>query len=173
MTTLSVLTVCLGNICRSPTAEAALVEAAAETGLDLQVRSAGTGGWHVGAPPDPRMTEAAAEVGLDLDGEAAQVDAAMLGRADIAFAMDRSNLRDLQRLAASADVSTPIHLFRDFDPQPGDGQVPDPYYGGPDGFAEVVAICRRTAREVVRRLADGELTGGTSVAAGDDGDPST
>ena len=169
MTTLTILTVCLGNICRSPTAEAALIEAAAEAGLDLQVRSAGTGSWHVGAPPDPRMTDAAAEVGLDLDGEAAQVEATMLAQADLVFAMDRSNLRDLQRLASSADVSTPIHLFRDFDPEPGDGQVPDPYYGGPDGFAEVVAICRRTAREVVGRLAEGELIDRASTTgSGDD-----
>ncbi len=168
MTTLTVLMVCLGNICRSPTAEAALVEAATEAGLDLQVRSAGTGGWHVGAPPDPRMTDAAAQVGLHLDGEAAQVDASSLEQADIVFAMDRSNLRDLQRLAAAHDVSTPIQLFRDFDPQPGDGEVPDPYYGGPDGFAEVVAICRRTALEVVRRIVDGELGDGTAVTASHD-----
>jgi protein-tyrosine phosphatase len=151
--TTTVLAVCLGNICRSPTAEAALREAAAEAGLDLHVRSAGTGDWHVGSPPDRRMRSAAAEVGLTIDGTAEQVDAHMLDEADLVLAMDRSNLRDLERLAATAEVTTPIRLFRAFDPEPGDGEVPDPYYGGPDGFVEVVDIVRRTAREVVRHLA--------------------
>jgi protein-tyrosine phosphatase len=152
--TTTVLAVCLGNICRSPTAEAALREAAEEVGLHLRVRSAGTGGWHVGSPPDGRMRAAAAEVGLTIDGAAEQVDASMLEEADLVLAMDRSNLRDLERLAAAEDVTTPIRLFREFDPEPGDGEVPDPYYGGPDGFVEVVEIVRRTAREVVRHLAD-------------------
>lgn len=153
MSTPTVLAVCLGNICRSPTAEAALREAAAHEGLELTVRSAGTGGWHVGAPPDRRMQAAAAEFDLHLDGTAKQVDASMLADADLVLAMDRSNLRDLERIAAHAGVDTPIQLFRDFDPEPDDGEVPDPYYGGPDGFVEVVEIVRRTAREVVRHLA--------------------
>jgi protein-tyrosine phosphatase len=149
-----VLTVCLGNICRSPTAEAALREAAAAAGFDLEVRSAGTGDWHVGDPPDARMRAAAAEVGLELSGAAAQVDAAALRDADLVLAMDRSNLAALERLALLADIDTPIRLYREFDPE-ADGalEVPDPYYGGPDGFAEVVAIARRTAREVVAHLA--------------------
>jgi protein-tyrosine phosphatase len=151
---LVVLTVCLGNICRSPTAAAALREAAVEAGVDLEVRSAGTGDWHVGRPPDARMRAAAAEVGLDLTGVAAQVDADALRQADLVLAMDRSNLAALERLARLGDVTTPIRLYREFDPE-ADGQleVPDPYYGGPEGFAEVVRIARRTAREVVTHLA--------------------
>ncbi|MFU8840574.1 MAG: low molecular weight phosphotyrosine protein phosphatase [Nitriliruptoraceae bacterium] len=152
----TILTVCLGNICRSPTAEAALREAAARAEVALTVRSAGTGGWHVGAPPDRRMRAAAAEVGLDLDGEAARVSADDLDDADLVVAMDRSNLADLQRLAAAAGVTTPIILFRDLDPEAGPrAEVPDPYYGGPEGFAEVVALCRRTADHLVAVLADG------------------
>ena len=154
MSTPTVLTVCLGNICRSPTAEAAIWEAAAEADIDLQVHSAGTGDWHVGAPPDRRMTDAAAEIGLELAGVAVQVDAAMLRDADLVLAMDRSNLRDLEKMAARGDIDTEIRLFRDFDPDPGDGEVPDPYYGGLDGFVEVVEIVRRTAREVVRYVAE-------------------
>ncbi len=154
MTTPTVLTVCLGNICRSPTAEAALREAAEHAGVDLRVASAGTGSWHVGNRPDRRMSAAAAEVGLHLDGTAAQVDAAMLADADLVLAMDRSNLRDLEQLAAREHIDTEIRLFREFDPEPGDGEVPDPYYGGQDGFVEVVEIVRRTAREVVRHLAE-------------------
>jgi protein-tyrosine phosphatase len=152
-----VLAVCLGNICRSPTAEAALREAADEAGLRLEVRSAGTGNWHVGDPPDARMRHAAAEVGLHLDGAAAQVDASDLADADLVLAMDRANLRDLRRLAETAGVDTPIRLFREFDPDAdGDLDVPDPYYGGPDGFAEVVRIVRRAAAAVVATFADEE-----------------
>jgi protein-tyrosine phosphatase len=152
-----VLAVCLGNICRSPTAEAALREAADRAGFPLEVRSGGTGNWHVGAPPDARMRHAAAEVGLHLDGTAAQVDAGDLADADLVLAMDRSNLADLRRLADATGVDTPIRLFREFDPD-ADGtlDVPDPYYGGPDGFAEVVRIVRRTAAAVIAALANEE-----------------
>ena len=160
MTAPIVLTVCLGNICRSPTAEAALREAADEAGLDIEVRSGGTGSWHLGNPPDRRMRQAAGAEDLQLTGTAEQVDAAALRAADLVLAMDRSNLRDLQRLAAAADVTIPIRLFREFDPRAGDDlDVPDPYYGGPDSFVEVVDIARRTAREVVTKLASGELPG--------------
>lgn len=161
-----VLAVCLGNICRSPTAEAALRDAAVRSGVELDVRSAGTGAWHVGNPPDARMTEAAAEVGLELSGAAAQVDAADLDDADLVLAMDRSNLAELRRMADAAGVATPIRLFREFDPQAdGDLDVPDPYYGGPGGFDEVVAIVRRTAAEVVAHVA--ELHGVTADGGGD------
>lgn len=153
MTTPTVLTVCLGNICRSPTAEAAIREAAAEASVDLEVRSAGTGSWHVGKPADARMRAAAAEAGLDLDGTAEQVDADMLREADLVLAMDRSNLHDLKQLADQEQITTPIMLFREFDPSPGDGEVPDPYYGGEEGFIEVVEMVTRTAREVVKHVA--------------------
>jgi protein-tyrosine phosphatase len=148
-----VLAVCLGNICRSPTAEAALREAAEEAGLDVEVRSAGTGGWHVGAPPDARMTRAAAEVGLGLTGAAAQVSAEDLEAATLVLAMDRSNLADLERLADAAGVDAELRLYREFDPEAVDDlDVPDPYYGGPDGFAEVVRMVRRTAGRVIAHL---------------------
>lgn len=154
------LTVCLGNICRSPAAEAALREAADEAGVAVEVRSAGTGDWHVGEPPDARMRAAAADVGLQVTGAAAQVEVDDLGAADLVLAMDRSNLAVLQRLATLARLSTPIRLFREFDPEAGDDlDVPDPYYGGPEGFAEVVRIARRTAREVIRHVASDAVEG--------------
>lgn len=156
------LTVCLGNICRSPTAEAALVEAAAEFGLDVEVASAGTGDWHLGHPPNPPMQAAAAQHGLQLRGTAQQVDAALLAWADLVLVMDRSNLADVTRIANDGGVGTPIALFRRFDPDLDDArgmdgspdgsspdEVPDPYGGGPEGFDEVVRICRRTARAIV------------------------
>ena len=155
-TPVSILTVCLGNICRSPTAEATLHEAADAAGLEVRIDSAGTGAWHVGDPPDARMRAAGADVGLTIDGVAQRVDLAALQEADLVLAMDRSNLRDLQRVAESAGVYTPIVLFRDFDPEAsGTAEVPDPYYGGPDGFAEVVQICRRTSERLVDALKEG------------------
>ena len=152
-----VLTVCLGNICRSPTAEAALREAAEQEGTELAVRSAGTGDWHVGRPPDERMRRAAAAEGLNLSGVAAQVTPDDLAQADLVLAMDRANLADLQDFARQAGVDAHIHLYRDFDPAASDDDrdVPDPYYGGADGFAEVVTMVRRTAPGVLAHLRDG------------------
>jgi len=152
------LTVCLGNICRSPTAEAALVEASLDLGIELEVASAGTGDWHLGHPPHPPMQAAAVERGLELRGTAQQVSPPLLAWADLVLVMDRSNLADVTRIATEAGIDTPIALFRRFDPDldgasAADGyapdEVPDPYGGGAEGFDEVVRICRRTARAIV------------------------
>jgi len=161
---LRVLTVCLGNICRSPTAEAALVEAASALDVALEVASAGTGDWHVGAPPDARMRSAAAAAGLELGGTAQQIDARLLAWADLVVVMDRTNLRDVRAVAERAGVDTPVVLFRAFDPEVKSSErdhaeVPDPYYGGPEGFVDVVETCRRTARAIVSDL-DAVLRGG-------------
>lgn len=142
-----VLTVCLGNICRSPTAAAALREAAERRGVQLDVDSAGTGEWHIGETPDQRMVRAAAAVGLRVTGRARQVEPDDLA-ADVVLAMDRDNLAVLQRMAADRSGQATIELFRTYDPELADGHeadVPDPYYGGPEGFAQVVEIVRRTA----------------------------
>lgn len=156
-----VLVVCLGNICRSPTAEAAIRDAAARAGVSVSVSSAGTGDWHVGAPADERMRRVAGDAGLRLDGRARQIDAEMLERADLVLAMDSSNLSDLLEIAARTGVTTPIRLFREFDPLSGDGErdVPDPYTGGEQDFVEVVEIARRAAVEVVAHLRDRQDTG--------------
>ncbi|MFA9446791.1 low molecular weight protein-tyrosine-phosphatase [Egicoccus sp. AB-alg6-2] len=149
-----VLTVCLGNICRSPTAEAALREAARDRGLAVEIRSAGTGDWHVGAPPNPPMVAAAAEVGLTVEGAGAQVTPDDLVWADLVVAMDAHNLADLRRMADAAGIDTPIHRYREFDPEAAedDRDVPDPYNGPSHTFDEVVAICRRTAPHVLQAL---------------------
>lgn len=152
-----VLTVCLGNICRSPTAQAAILEAAAEVGLDLEVDSAGTGDWHIGELPDERMRTAAAASGLTLDTRARQVEPADLERYDLVLPMDRDNLRVLESMTpdgTTGDGTARIELFRTWDPAAnGDLEVPDPYYGGHGGFTEVVEICRRTAAALVQDLA--------------------
>lgn len=150
-----VLMVCLGNICRSPTAEAALREAAEEAGLDVVVDSAGTASWHIGDPPDGRSVEAARHRGLLVEGAGRQVTVQDLRTFDLVIAMDTSNLRDLEELAPDDDALGRLRLLRDFQPGGQGKAVPDPYYGGPAGFDEVVTICREAAVGLVERLSDG------------------
>ena len=153
-----VLFVCLGNICRSPTAEAAVAEALAERGVAERVHldSAGIGNWHLGNPPDARMRAAAADHGLHVDGSARQVRTSELETWDLIVAMDRQNLAELRAMAPSEHVAGRMRLFRDFDPDADHAEVPDPYYGGASGFADVVRICRSAARgladEIVTRV---------------------
>jgi protein-tyrosine phosphatase len=150
------LTVCLGNICRSPTAEAALREAAGAAGVAVEVASAGTGGWHVGAPPDPRQRHAAGAAGLTVEGQAAVLDRAALERADLVLVMDRGNLADVEDLARRHGLGPTVRLLRSYDPASvaaGQLEVPDPYQGGPEGFEHVVAVCRAAAHEVIAAVA--------------------
>ena len=152
-----ILFVCLGNICRSPTAEAAFREAAEAADLDVEVDSAGTGDWHIGEPPDERMRSAAADDGLELAGRARQVSRDDFDYYDLIIAMDRQNQRDLRQLAPDSDQAAKIRLLREFEPGSKDGEVPDPYYGGEDGFHEVVRIVRSAARGLVDELQAGRL----------------
>jgi protein-tyrosine phosphatase len=155
-----VLFVCLGNICRSPLAEALFQQKVTAAGLAarIEVDSAGTGGWHVGAPPDARMTETAARRGVDLSRlRGRQLSAADLDYYDHVFVMDRDNLHDTLALDPDGDHGTRVRLFREFDPDAGDGGadshgVPDPYFGGADGFETVYAIADRTADAILARL---------------------
>lgn len=146
-----ILLVCLGNICRSPAAEAALRVALADAGLaaEVEIDSAGTGDWHVGEPPDRRMVAAASQAGLRLDGTARRVTPEDLDRYDLILAMDRDNLRTLQALAPGEEVRAKIRLFRDFEEGADSDEVPDPYYGGSGGFERVLEIVRAAARGVV------------------------
>jgi len=166
------LTGSIGNIRRATTAEVALVEAAESAGLTWEVASAGTGDWHLGRPPHAPMSAAASDVGLHLRGTAQQVDPELLAWADLVLVMDRQNLADVERMAAAADVVTPVRLFRQFDPElhdtpegpsertrnHGPDEVPDPYGGAPEGFEEVVRICRRTAQNIVASWPAPEVT---------------
>jgi len=152
------LFVCLGNICRSPTAEGVMRALIAEAGLDgeIEVDSAGTGGWHVGDPPDPRAVAAARERGIELDGAARQVTPGDFFEFDLVIAMDRSNREDLLRMAPGPEAEAKVRLLREF----GDGvedDVPDPYYGGADGFAEVVEIVERNCRALLDEVAAGRV----------------
>lgn len=142
--------VCLGNICRSPMADVVLTELVDRAGLsaDVEVSSSGTGGWHVGQPMDTRAAATLLADGYDpSEHRAQQFDAGWLGH-DLLLAMDDDNLADVRRQGGSDGA---VRLFRDFDPV-GTGDVPDPYYGGPDGFAEVLQIVERTSIALVAAL---------------------
>jgi len=140
-----ILFVCLGNICRSPTAEGVMRRMVAEAGLDgeIEIDSAGTGAWHVGSPPDPRSTQAAHRRGTVLQGRARQVTADDFDRFDLLLAMDATNLHELRQRAPDADARAKVRLLREFDPASADAvdlDVPDPYYGGPRGFDTVLDL---------------------------------
>lgn len=130
----SVLFVCLGNICRSPLAEAAFRLAAADRNLDIEIDSAGTGDWHIGLPPDPRAQAAAmAEGGIDISGYSArQISNRDFLEYDLVCALDHSNLADLQ--AMGGDGPAEIKLLLDFVPGKEGAEVDDPYYGDDSHF---------------------------------------
>jgi protein-tyrosine phosphatase len=147
-----ILVVCLGNICRSPLAEAALRHELAAAGAhDVVVDSAGTGDWNVGKPPDSRMRAAADQVGLRLAGSARQIAAADLRDSDLILVMDRQNLADVQALAPDPDTRSRVHLFLGYAGI--GGEVPDPYFGGEEGFTDVVTMVRAAAAAIARRVA--------------------
>ncbi len=141
-----VLFVCLGNICRSPTAHGILREVTRAEGRALRIDSAGTGNWHEGAAPDPRTRAAAHARGVDLsDLRARQITAADFARFDLILAMDESNRRDIERLRP-AGAETPVHLLLDYAPG-SEREVPDPYLGG--GFTEVFTLLETACRALV------------------------
>lgn len=148
-----VLFVCLGNICRSPLAEAALRAEAERLGLDTEVDSAGTGDWHVGQPPDSRARAAARRHGVDIDHlRARQVEPSDFDRFDHVIALDLANLRDLRRLrpeGAKAELS----LLLDHVPGRAGQAVADPYHGGDSHFDVTWADVAEAARALAAKLA--------------------
>jgi protein-tyrosine phosphatase len=156
-----ILFVCMGNICRSPTAEGVMRGLLRAEGLErvVAIDSAGTGGWHAGDPPDSRAVAAARSRDIVVDGAARQVTDEDFERYDLLLAMDRDNERDLLARAPDAQARAKVRLLREFDAASvaaGDLDVPDPYYGGPHGFDRVLdlveAACRGLLDEV--RTAD-------------------
>ena len=160
-----ILFVCLGNICRSPTAEGVMRHMLREAGLEdrVQVDSAGTGGWHVGAPPDERATAAAQARGIALEGAARRFEVEDFDDYDLILAMDRENLRDLRRLAPDDEARAKVRMLREFDPASrgdaaaGDLDVPDPYYGGARGFDDVIDLVQAACRGLLEQIGDGQL----------------
>lgn len=146
------LFVCLGNICRSPLAEVIVKAAAMERGLGhYHIESAGTGSWHVGGPADPRSAAKAREKGLDLSGhKAQQITSHNIDQWDWFVAMDGANQSDLLRMGAP---ESRILLMRQFEMEGmATPDVPDPYYGGPDGFEDAYLMLQRNARSLLEHL---------------------
>lgn len=153
--------VCLGNICRSPTAEAVMRHLVHAAGLDerIEIDSAGTGGWHVGEPRDRRSSAVGKQRGVPLGGRARQFVAVDFARFDYILAMDRQNLVTLLALAPDEASRAKVRLLRSFDRAgpsgsdgPAGGDVPDPYYGGPQGFEEVFDICEAACRGLLAHI---------------------
>lgn len=144
---MKILFVCLGNICRSPTAEAVFRAVAARELPDvpLSIDSAGTAGYHVGEPPDRRTREAAARRGYDLSALRARVvEPGDFETFDLILAMDRQNLSTLKQ-RAPAHAHERLRLFLEFAPEGGVLEVPDPYYGGENGFEQVLDLIEQAA----------------------------
>lgn len=156
----SILFVCLGNIVRSPLAENLFRHLAAEQGDDGRyvVDSAGTSSYHVGDSPDSRMRRTAERHGLEYTGRSRQVSESDLRSFDIIVAMDQSNASSLRSLARTEDQEAKIHMMRDFDPQTdGAADVPDPYYGGIEGFENTYEIVERSVKGLLEALEQGEV----------------
>jgi protein-tyrosine phosphatase len=182
-----ILFVCLGNICRSPTAEGTMRALVHEAGLEdeIELDSAGTGGWHIGEPPDERAVEAAQARGIALEGQAREVTLEDFDDFDLLVAMDRSNLGELWRLAPSEQARSKVRLLREFDPanprplaalsDNGGSKrsrggaprvnvkalkeldVPDPYYGAAGGFEEVLDLVQRACEGLLEEIRRGEV----------------
>ena len=155
----NVLFVCLGNICRSPTAEGVFRHHVRETGLDGRITadSAGTGGWHAGDPPDRRAQAAARRRGIELsDLRARQAKPDDFTRFDYILAMDQRNLRDLQSMAPAGQEDRP-RLFLSFAPHLGTAEVPDPYYGGDAGFEAVLDMIDAASRGLLDHIRNNDL----------------
>jgi protein-tyrosine phosphatase len=165
-----ILFVCMGNICRSPTAEGVMRALVREAGLEerIELDSAGTGGWHAGEPPDERSTLAAARRGIALEGSARQVRGEDFADFDLLVAMDRENLRGLLAAAPGEEAAEKVRLLREFDPAGGDASgldVPDPYYGGERGFDDVLDLVQAACRGLLDELRDAH-GGRAGTAAG-------
>jgi protein-tyrosine phosphatase len=152
-----ILFVCMGNICRSPTAEAVMRGLLRAEGLEqaVTIDSAGTGGWHAGDPPDARAVAAARTRAVVVEGAAREVTAADFDDFDLLLAMDRDNARELLARAPDREARAKVRLLREYDlaaVAAGDLDVPDPYYGGAYGFDHVLdlveAACRGLLDEV-------------------------
>lgn len=137
-----ILFVCLGNICRSPAAEGVLRTVATRAGLAdrLHIASAGTASYHVGQPPDARMTAAASRRGHALNSRARHLHAADLDLYDLVLVMDEANRRDVLALASTDTARAKVRPFATFCRHPAATEIPDPYYGGPEGFDHVLDL---------------------------------
>ncbi len=153
--------VCQGNIIRSPLAEHLFLQLAVEKRVvdKYMVDSAGTIAYHTGERPDRRMRQVAAERGLVYSGSAKQFKRDDFTRFDLIIAMDKANRQSLQGWTVTTEQDNKIRLMREFDPQGGPNlDVPDPYYGGPDGFISTFEIVKRSCEGVMEELEGGQYS---------------
>ncbi len=159
----SVLFVCMGNICRSPLAEGVFLHLLRERGLDthFEADSAGTGGWHAGNPPDPRSVAVARKYGIDLPSRARKIHSGDWEKFDLIIVMDNDNLADC--LDAGAPRNKIRHL-RSYDPALNGANlpVPDPYYGGEDGFDTVYDMVHAACSGLIEFLMNSDHARGTA-----------
>lgn len=153
-----VLCVCLGNICRSPAAEAILQAKLSDAGIDALVDSAGTGDWHVGEMADQRMRDHAARRGFILESRGRQIKREDLQRFDYVLTMDQSNQSNVQRLAGNDVEKVKIQPICEFIVGQKVKEVPDPYYGGASGFEKVLDILESAADGFVEHIKVKNLT---------------
>lgn len=146
--------VCLGNICRSPTGEGVFQHLVIERGLQpyFQVDSAGTSAYHIGEPANSKSQWTANQHGIKLNSRASRFTTRELEEYDLILAMDHDNLKNIQRMDTNGSSSEKIKLLREFDPKPEDGAVPDPYYGGIEGFENVFQIVYRSSKNLLDEL---------------------
>ena len=154
---LRILAVCAGNICRSPAAEAAIRDEAEKQGMEVEVDSAGTGSWNIGEPPNPQAVAAGERFGLDIRGRARKFNRADFDRYDVIVVMDRSNLRDVTSLAPSLEARAKVRLFRTYDPQSDQDEIPDPYGRSDQVFEETMEMIHASARGLVESLASARV----------------
>lgn len=157
---IKVLFVCLGNICRSPTAEGVFRHQVEAAGLSqrIQIDSAGTGDWHIGKAPDPRTIDEAAKRDYDLAPlRARQVSAADFAEFDYVIAMDNENLKNLKAMQP-ADYQGHLGLFLAFAPEENQEEVPDPYYGGPEGFTLVLNMVEEASQGLLHHIKENHLS---------------
>lgn len=149
-----VLFVCLGNICRSPLAEALFSKHVLDLGLvnEFQIDSCGTSNYHIGDYPDTRSYQNALVNGVRIEHRGRQLTYDDLIEYDYLLAMDRSNLADIQKLTKQDGKEGQLLMMREFDPGANQIDVPDPYYGGDNGFQEVFEILERSTSELVLHL---------------------
>lgn len=154
MEKVSVLFVCLGNICRSPMAEAIFNHKIQQFGIAHRfvVDSCGTGNYHIGQQPDPRTVKNARRNGVPIDHACRQLHVNDLETFDYILAMDASNLSNILKLPNASDHAGKIMLMREFDPDGKGHEVPDPYFGGDDGFQQVFEILDRTMFHFIEHL---------------------
>jgi protein-tyrosine phosphatase len=151
-----ILFVCLGNICRSPAAEGVMRSLVEQQGLSefIEVDSAGTASWHIGKLPDDRMRHAGKRRGYDLCSRARQVQASDLNSFDLILAMDESNLQNLRSLDDSWRGDPKVKGFCDYCSQHEESEVPDPYYGGPEGFEKVLDLLEDGCAGVLKEFTE-------------------